>query len=194
MSVVPRWPLAAIGLVLVMAAGACTDDSGVRVPAGNSPSSTPKPSASELTGGVTPTPTPSPSPSGGGAASPSPSPSAASPSPSPTPKSTAVLILPQVVQLWYPTSGQGAMGKPSSMQLTATVFMSDLSTHSAVTWTSLSPDAVNVTSTGGMVTVLASDSLSPTTVLVRATAQDGQSSAIREITIGSEGGLAVTVQ
>jgi hypothetical protein len=136
----------------------------------------------------TSSPTPSPAPSTG---------SSASPTATPAPVPVSVSILPSSAKIWISandTIGE-ALGMPSSVQLSATVTMSDASKHGVVTWKSLTPQIASVDATTGLVTAIGmGNGEGPWSVAIEALAPDGKTVGTRHISVYAEGGVDMIVQ
>lgn len=142
-----------------------------------------------LTGGVGANPTPTPTPS----SSPSPTPT---PSASPTPAALAVSISPATVKISVP-AGIGAgpeANYPTSAQLSALVTMTGGGTASTVTWVSLSPEIATVDQSGLVTAIAPGSGAGPWTVQIQATSADLKATAIRNVTVTSEGDVTIEVQ
>ncbi|HEY9899577.1 MAG TPA: Ig-like domain-containing protein [Pantanalinema sp.] len=90
-----------------------------------------------------------------------------------------------------PPSGPGAPGYVTTVQLFATVTMSDGSTHGRVTWSSSDPARVRVAPDG---TVQAPSTATAGTATVTATAQGTSLTASALITVTTDGDLFIIVE
>lgn len=177
-----RMTWSALGVVLLLLIGCAGDEAGN--PLGKNQtdlSSSGDPQVSDES--PAPTPTPSTNPTTAPTATPAPSP-------------RSVSVLPTSVTIWLPateTAGE-ALGKPFSAQLTATVLMSDGSTHGQVTWRSLSPQIATVDAAGLVTAVRAGVGEGPWSVAVEAVAPDGTTKGTRHVSVHAEGGVDVIIR
>lgn len=136
-----------------------------------------------------PTPEPSPTPEPTPTATPTPEPS---PTPTPGPTVLRVVVSPSSATLNAGApSGSNASGFVSSLRLSATVTMSDGSTHSQVAWASLDPQRVVVAPDG---TVRALATATPGEVSIIATAVGSTVSGSATVTVTSNGRVNVIVE
>ncbi len=176
----------------------CSDpDTGIpaRAAAGSNGSASAAPSGGPkdgLQGGVgTGSPLPSANPSSTASPTQPPSPTA-----TPAPYASSVTISPLSVRISVPP-GAGvdpSAGYLTTAHLSATVKMSDGTTATDVTWTSLAPAIATVEATGLVTAVGPGSGAEPWTVSIKAVSADGKATAVRSVTVTAQGDVAISVQ
>jgi hypothetical protein len=126
-----------------------------------------------------------------------PVPTSSSPTPSapPAPHPVAVAIAPLDAQVWVPAlGGPPAPGYASTTRLKATVILSDNSTHSTVTWSSMAPTLATVDQEGRVTAIAPGTGIGPWPVEIRAIAPGGTPLGVAQILVRAEGDLEVEVE